>query len=525
MIITRAVHIISRLFADENLTKKAYLNIINSGSAYLVKIAVMFIITPLMVSGLGNYVYGLWQVINRTMGYISPASGRPTEALQWILARDQSSPDLTRKRQYMASALIVWGIFLPIMVVGGSVIAWFIPAWFNVSPEYVVMVRVTALVMIVSMVMQILSELPQSILRGENLGYKRMGLTILLTVVGGAGTWLALELKTGLIGISVAALGTIILNAILYITLARRYVPWFGVSRPPFSQVKEFLGLSVWFMGWNLIWISMFATDVVMLGILATVELVTIYTLNKWVQEILISLTQILVSGIGPGLGGIIGRGEIKRASDLRGEMLALTWLTTIAVSVTTVIWNQTFLNLWVGPNNYAGSLGSLLIILAVFQFIMIQSDAGVIDVTLRMSEKVILGAISILITVGASILFVKVLSLGIVGISLALVVGRLILSIGYPLIVGRTLHIPFQTQLSGVIRPMLVTGVLMYAAYRLAMLIPVDLFAGLSGWVSFFLFALITFVVILFASLFLGLNHKQRSTLFQRVKIILHVS
>lgn len=524
MIITRAVHIISRLFADENLTKKAYLNIINSGSAYLIKIAVMFIITPLMVSGLGTYVYGLWQVINRTMGYISPASGRPTEALQWILARDQSSPDLTRKRQYMASALIVWGVFLPIMVVGGAVIAWFIPAWFAVTPEYVVTVRVTALVMIATMVLQILSELPQSILRGENLGYKRMGLTILLTIVGGAATWLALELNTGLIGISVAALVTIVLNAILYIVLARRYVPWFGVSRPPFAQVKEFLSLSVWFMGWNLIWISMFATDVVMLGILATVELVTIYTLNKWVQEILISLTQILVSSIGPGLGGIIGRGEIKRAAELRGEMLAITWLTTAAVSATTVVWNQSFLHLWVGPDKYAGPLGSLLIILAVFQFIMIQSDAGVIDVTLRMSEKVILGAISILITVAASILFVKVLAWGIVGISLALIVGRSILSIGYPLIVGRTLKIPVRSQVAGVLRPMVVTGGLMYAAYRLALLIPAGQFSGLSGWLTFFLFALITFAVMLVLALFLGLDGRQRSSLFQRFKIILRV-
>ena len=30
--------------------------------------------TPLMVAGLGNYLFGMWQVLNRLVGYITPAS-------------------------------------------------------------------------------------------------------------------------------------------------------------------------------------------------------------------------------------------------------------------------------------------------------------------------------------------------------------------------------------------------------------------------------------------------------------------
>ena len=124
-------------------------------------------------------------------------------------------------------------------------------------------------------------------------------------------------------------------------------------------------------MGWNLVWTSMFVTDVVLLGLLTSVEMVTIYTLTKYVPEILISITQFLVSGVGPGLGGIIGRGEMKRAANLRGEMLAISWLVGTAVGVAVVIWNNVFLNLWVGADKFAGSLASLLIVVAVFQFII----------------------------------------------------------------------------------------------------------------------------------------------------------
>ncbi len=522
MILTRAFQFISRFFADENLTKKAYLNFINNGLTYIVKLVVQFIITPLMVAGLGTFVYGLWQVINRTIGYISPASGRPTEALQWVIARDQSSKDLEYKRQYLASALIVWAIFLPLMVVCGSVIAWFIPAWFDVPLEYISMVRITALILIAGMVMQVISELPQSILRGENLGYKRMGLTIFLTLIGGLGTWAALALNTGLIGIAAMSVFTTVLNACLYLILARKYIPWFGVSRPPRSQVKEFLGLSGWFMAWNLVWTSMFATDVVLLGLFTSVELVTVYTLTKYVPEILINITQFLVAGVGPGLGGIIGRGEMKRAADLRGEMLAISWLVGTAVGVTVVIWNNAFLNLWVGADKFAGSLASLLIVVAVFQFIMIQNDAGVIDVTLRMSKKVILGIISIFITIASAILFIKILHLDIIGITLALILGRLILSIGYPMIVGNALQISFKSQLRSAFRPFVITALMLVLGYQIAILIPGGIFTGFGGWVSFFMIAAVTFLLAIFFAFFFGLTSGQRSSMLQRVKIVL---
>ena len=81
-----------------------------------------------MVTGLGDYFYGTWQFLIRIVGYMSPASGRPTQALKFILAKEQNSNDVALKRTYVGSTFEVLAIFFPLMV-SGAIISWFIPNW------------------------------------------------------------------------------------------------------------------------------------------------------------------------------------------------------------------------------------------------------------------------------------------------------------------------------------------------------------------------------------------------------------
>ena len=64
-ITTRPLKLISDFLYDGSRTRKAYLNAVTVILDYGAALIVGFIITPLMVTGLGNYTYGLWQVLNR----------------------------------------------------------------------------------------------------------------------------------------------------------------------------------------------------------------------------------------------------------------------------------------------------------------------------------------------------------------------------------------------------------------------------------------------------------------------------
>ena len=110
-LVTSISNLLSSLFGDQSLTKKASLNAVTTVIDYAAQTAVALVLTPLLVNGLGHYFYGMWQFLNRIVGYMTPTSGQPTTALKYSLANQQASTDYEYKRHLVGSAIAVWVIF------------------------------------------------------------------------------------------------------------------------------------------------------------------------------------------------------------------------------------------------------------------------------------------------------------------------------------------------------------------------------------------------------------------------------
>lgn len=521
----RSLPSLSRLFSDNSLTKKASLNALASILDYGARLLVGFLVTPLMVAGLGDFYYGVWQILTRLVGYINPASGRPTQALKMTLANQQASTDYELKRRYVGSALAVLGIFTPLMVILGAILVWYAPAWIKVPPEYTGTVRITAGMLVMNLILFNFFLVQGSVVEGENLGYKRMGLSIFLVFLGGGLTWLALYLKTGIIGIAAAYILHSVSWGIFAYMMVRSFVPWYGISRPTRETIGKFLDLSWWFVAWNLIMSLMLAADVVVLGIVQSAEAVTSYSLTKYAPETLISIIAIVAFGIAPGLGRIIGSGDFGKASKLRNEIMAFTWLIVTVLGACVLMWNRTFLTVWVGGQRYAGAIPNLFIVLVVTQFVFIRNDGNVIDLTLNLRRKVLLGGLSVFTSLVAAVALLSYSGLGIVGLSLGLILGRALMSIGYPMLIGRFMNISFSAQVKGALRPILVTGLLFAVTAFLGDWIATSHWHGLTGWIYFALSAAATFPVILALAFFTGLAAEQRKQIMRRVRTALSMS
>lgn len=513
---------IGSLLSDQTLTKKASLNALAAGLDYAARMLVSLVLTPFLVAGLGNFYFGAWQFLLRLMGYISPASGRPTQALKWTLANQQNSLDYDLKRRYVGSALLVWLIFLPILLVLGGILTWFVPYWIKAPENYFWPVRIGSGLLVANLALTTLAVIPQAVLEGENKGYKRMGLSMLLVFGGGGITWLFLYLKTGLVGVAAATLLTTLLTGAFYLSVARTFSPWFGISKPSGAMAREFLGLSWWFLGWNLVMNLMTASDVILLGILVSVETVSGYTLSKYAPEVLISFVAIVVFGVVPGLGGIIGSGDLKKAAKVRSEIMTITWLILTALGATILLWNQMFIRLWVGEEYFVGTIPNLLILSVVYQFTFIRNDANIIDLTLRLRNKVLMGLLSVAISLALAGIFITAFDLGIVGLCLGILIGRLILSIGYPLLIGRFLKVSWSSQLRGIVRPALATILLFAAVLTLSAQPAVNRWIDQSGWIGFVFSVGVTCGFIFIATFWMGLNRVQRTNIFRRFKSIL---
>jgi len=521
--LTKNFGIISRFLSPQSLTQKAYLNALAAALDYGARLITGFVVTPFLVTGLGNLGYGIWRTLDSLTGYISVASGRPSQALKSTIANLQSSTDYEAKRRNVASAILVGLLFCPLLVTLGGVLVWFAPIWIkNVRVELYGVVRLAAGLLVARMIMNTLTYLPQSVLEGENLGYKRMGLSATLVIVGGGLTIVALYLNTGLVGVAVASLATVLLTGLLFVLVVRSYVPWFGLAKPSRQALRQFIGLSGWFMIWRLVMQLMTASDLVILGMFASVELVTTYSLTKYAPEMLINFVAIVVFGVTPGLGGIIGAGDLKKARQVRGEIMLLTWLITTIIGSTILLWNQTFIHLWVGGEHYAGSTPTLLILVMISQFVLIRNDANIIDLTLDLSRKVLLGLFSATLSVVIAGVLVSFFKAGITGLVLGLIAGRSILSLTYPLLIGRFLGTSLYPQLKAALRPTLVTVLLFLLVSGLNNFFNSGTSLAISSWFGFFFYAAVTLGGMSLLAFFLGLSIDQQKRTFRRVRLVI---
>jgi O-antigen/teichoic acid export membrane protein len=508
-VLTETLH---RWLSGESRTHKAFLNSLASGLDTGTRLVVGFVISPLLVAGLGPYAFGLWQVLRQLVGYATPASGRPTQALKWMIAKEQESQDYQLKRQYVGSTVALWLAFLPVLGLAGGVLAWFAPEWLDTPAEMSSAARWTGALLAGNLILMTLVEIPRAVLAGENLAYKRMGLSALLVAVGGGLTALALYLDLGLVGVAACPVLSSLLSGALFLGVVRRHVTWFGVARPARRMVRTFVQLSGWFLVWRIVAQAMRASDLVVLGAFDSVTTVTTYTLTRYVAEALFMLIVVVISGALPGLGGVLGSGDVERARSLRSEMLALSWLVTTVVGSAILLWNRSFVGLWVGPEHFAGAVPTLLIVLMTAQFIMIRIDANVIDLTLDLKAKVLMGLLSTLLSVGAAAVLVAHFGAGIEGLCVGFMAGRTLLSLIYPWLVGQVLEVSLGAQLRGALRPTLVGGLLCAAAFAL------EPRCDTSSWPELALGVGASTPLITALALFGGLSGTQRRQLWARL-------
>jgi hypothetical protein len=221
----------------------------------------------------------------------------------------------------------------------------------------------------------------------------------------------------------------------------------------------------VWLSVGDLMAKLLLASDVLVLGWIISPAAVTTYVLTSYAARTGTGIFVFTAGSAMPGLGGVLGKKQFASAVKIRHELRMLTWLFTTVVGATILAWNASFLHLWVGSRNYAGPWVNLLIVLIALQTAFIRTDSYIIDASLRPRARVIFGAITVVVTLALGIVLTH--ALGIAGICLALLIGRAIQSISYPMIVHSCLEKPrmSMSERLAAVRMALTTAVLFAAA------------------------------------------------------------
>lgn len=494
---------------ERTLTGRASLNILQSLLDYSVKIGVGLVIVPVMVTGLGRTLFGVWEMLGRLVGYIESADGRSTQALRLVISNQQCSDDPAAKRRWVGSALAVWFCFLPLWATSGALLIWLAPTVTKVAPEYHASVRAACALMMGAVLLAGLSSLPESVLRGMNLGYKRMGLQAGLSLAGGALIAAAVYSGAGLVGVAAAGIGLAAVTGLCFLILVRRQVPWFGADRPRRAEVSSLLGMSLWLTLGDVV-SKLLGSDLLVLGMVLSASAVTTYVLTGYSARLALNLHVLATEAVMPGVAGIIGEKSFQRARLLRQEMFAVTALFITAAGVTILLWNRSFVHLWVGPENYAGTMINFLIMLVAVQSAFIRCDAYIIDAALQPARRVRVGIVAGLLVLMLSVGLTH--AAGMAGLCAGILLGRATQTIGYPLLVRGLLGQSPDSSLSWLARPLLLMGLLFAGAAFLGERVL------LNNWLGWIPAVVLTGALAFGIALRLGLPAELRSSVAQRI-------
>jgi len=494
---------------DITLTQRASLNVLASLLDYGAKVAVGFLVIPIVVAGLGSSLYGVWEMLARLTGYLTAGDGRPIQALRLVVSNLQGSHDDSAKRRYVGGAFVVWLLFLPLLLGGGALLLLLAPTITKAPPDLSATVRLTVVMLTLSLLLGNLASLPESVLRGMNLGYKRMGLQAGTEIVSGALLAGAVVAGFGMVGAAGAQVAAAGVMALCFWWVVRKYVPWFGVERPRKVEIKGLMRLSLWVAGGETISKLIHASDVIILGMVMSPAAVTPYVLTGYAARLAVNVHVLAAGGAIPGIAGLIGQGQRDKAIRLRNELVAATWLFAVTVGATILVWNRSFLGLWVGSQNYGGPWVNLLVVLIMVQTAFVRSDSYVIDAALQPRQRVIVSALALIPTVGLATLLS--MRFGTVGLCLGVFTGRLTQSIAYPRLVRACLGIPSRTQVRALARPFAITILLFAIASLLGRQIVT------AQWITWAAGVAGTAVVTLAVALGLGLPGDMRRAVVRR--------
>lgn len=478
------------------------------------RLIALFLITPIIVRGLGQELYGAWRMMQAAIGYMTLGTVGATNPLKWTLAKDLSSEDLEAKKRQIGATLAICIRLAPILLVIGGLLVGLSPWFIKVESSNQIGVRLAMGLLSLGLILQLFVSIPSATLRGMNLEFRAMGPKALASAVPVVMGGCAVLAGMGLPGVAGGhALGLVVIGLTGW-WIAKRVLPWFGANKPNKEDVRKILGLSWFFFIWILTRRVLLTCDVLIIGFVLLPAAATQYSLTKFGFTALIGPMSAVLGSIMPGVGDLVGRDDWERVARIRQEGLGLVWLVATTAGVAITVLNRSFLGLWVGKENYAGDLINVGLVVVGIEYVVLWFDSSLIDTTLDVSRKTLVGAVAAVATIGIG--YVMTDRFGFAGMIMALALVRLCLAWYYSFLMRRKISYSVQRRPSITLRPGLVCVAMLGGAFM------VGRHCLLTSWIGLIFFGVGCAVVSGFTFWFLGLSGAIRSSVAGRIHTLI---
>lgn len=339
----------------EGAKRRFSFNAICNTVGFVVQVVAAFVVTPIVVHGLGNLEYGIWGLIGQTVTSMSLLDFGIGIAVARYFAHHHALDDHDEMNRVVSTGLFLSLIPFVLVLAAGFVVAALAPHFFQFPAGLVHEVRVT----IVLVAAAVAAMFPGGVLGAAVPALSRYDLLTLRTTIWiglrALLYWVALRLGWGLIGVAAVALGVELFALLLGTYFAWRLAPWLRL-RPRWisrATLRALLGFSGYAFLLTVSLRLIFSCDNIVVGWALGPLAVAFYAVAGGLAEQLRMSTKVLTTLYSAlatqmhALEGGAGGGEGLRRLFLTGSRLAL--LLVLPGCIGLALLGPQFLQLWLG--------------------------------------------------------------------------------------------------------------------------------------------------------------------------------
>lgn len=443
-----------------------------------------FFYTPVMLRMLGQAEYGLYSLSNSVVGYLSLLSFGFGSTIIRYLAKYRAEGNKEALQQAYGFFLTVYSVLAVAVMVGGFVMSSHVELIFDrgLQPREIEKMRTLVLIMAVNVAITFPSSVFSSVAIAHERYFFRIVMDIIATVAAPVANLIVLYL--GYASVGMALTGTVLHCILTPVTITYCYKkldlkPKFKML--PRELIREMISVSIFHFLGTIVDMLFWATDKVILGILASSVAVALYNVGGTFNNIVMSLTSSISGVLVPKITGMVVTNTDKLEwTKLFIKVGRIQFLIIALIVSGFSVFGQTFISLWAGPE-YADSFWVTVLTMFPLCIPLIQ-NTGLNFVTAQNKHQfrsVVYLIIAILNVIST---YLVVPTLGIIGAALCSCVSYLlgqglIMNIYYYKVTG--LDIPLFW--NNILKMAIIPGIMMVIGLMLKNIIVMD------NWFSFF--------------------------------------
>jgi len=349
--------------AKAGIPRNVLFNWLNYGTLILIT----FLITPLVVHGLGNTAYGVWGLIGQFLGYSFLLDFGVRIAVTRYVARHLALAQAGEINKVLTTSLIFTCFSAALVLVAGGIGAYLLPRLFAIPPDLVSDARLSCVIVAAGMAV----TFPGSVFHGCVTATSRYDLlsirNISTNVTRALLLWFFLRRGYGLLAVATISTGTLYLGYGLDFLLARRLLPYVRIRREFFDVVtlRSLVTFSVYVFVLSVSWRLIFMTDNVVVGFVLGPVAVTFYTVGLQLADMLrdsLSNITALYAPLASQMDALKQKDSLRRLF-LGGARMGLLYVLAGVVGLTVL--GPRFLGFWLGES-FVDRSGPILILLAI---------------------------------------------------------------------------------------------------------------------------------------------------------------